>query len=243
MTWPELEYSKSQVKRAGKILREHHTQILSQSEDDVVWATSVARNWRQSHAEAENWAQMGCRSRLGTIGIEGDVTQRLKELPTIVRKLVREHPRVQLSTMEDIAGARTVVVSVDDARALAERWRQVAVDYPIRRDRDYIDDPPSSGYRAIHLVLQHKDRLVEVQIRTQIQNAWAELVEDVGHLLGVATKNGEGPADVLEGLRALGSELASLEPTHQYAGDADEAASRISQFWLDVQQRGRSTDG
>ena len=46
MAWPELEYSKSQVKRAGKILREHHTQILSQSEDDVAWATSVARNWR-----------------------------------------------------------------------------------------------------------------------------------------------------------------------------------------------------
>lgn len=145
--------------------------------------------------------------------------------------------------MEDIAGARTVVVSIDDARALAERWRRAAADYPIRRDRDYIDNPPASGYRAIHLVLQHKDRLVEVQIRTQIQNAWAELVEDVGHLLGVATKNGEGPPDVLAGLRALSSELASLEPTRQYAGDADEAASRISQFWLDVQQRGRSTNG
>lgn len=59
MTWPELEYSKSQVKRAGKILREHNTQILSQSENDVAWATSVARNWRQAHAEAENSAQMG----------------------------------------------------------------------------------------------------------------------------------------------------------------------------------------
>ncbi len=46
MAWPELEDSKSQVKRAGKILREHHTQILSQSEDDVAWATTVARNWR-----------------------------------------------------------------------------------------------------------------------------------------------------------------------------------------------------
>lgn len=242
MAWPEFEYSKSQVKRAGKILREHHTQILSQVEQDVVWATSVAKSWRRSHAEAENWAQMGCRSRLSTMGIEGDVTQRLKELPTIVRKLVREHPRVQLSTMEDIAGARTVVASIDDARALAERWRRAASDYPIRRDRDYIDNPAASGYRAIHLVLQHKDRLVEVQIRTRIQNAWAELVEDVGHLLGVATKNGEGPADLLEGLCALSGELAALERTRHYAGMDDEAQSILSQFWRYVQQRGRSTD-
>ncbi len=243
MAWPELTFSKSQVKRAGKILREYHTQILSQSEDDVAWATAVARNWRQAHAEAENWAQMGCRSRLSTLDIEGSVTQRLKELPTIVRKLVREHPRVQLSTMEDIAGARTVVSSVDEARALAERWRGTTTGYPIRRDRDYVDDPPESGYRAIHLVLQHKERLVEVQIRTRIQNAWAELVEDVGHLLGAATKNGDGPPEVLDGLRALSSELASFEPTSEYAGDADEAAARIRQFWLDVQQRGRGTHG
>ncbi len=242
MAWPELAYSKSQVKRAGKILRDHHTHVLSQTEDDVRWATEGRPELASCPRRGGELGADGMPQPTGHLQLERSVTQRLKELPTMVRKLVREEGRVQLSTMEDIAGARAVVSTIEDARALADRWRRASAAFPIRRDRDYIDDPPASGYRAVHLVLNHKDRLVEVQVRTQIQNAWAELVEDVGHRLGVAAKNGEGPPETLAALRDLSDELSSYEPTRQYAGDVAAAMRRIDEFRREV-ERDRRSDG
>ncbi len=89
--WPDLDYSISQVKKAGRILRRHHLEVLAVREDEVEWALEVARNWRRAHSEAENWAQMGCRSRLISLGINGSVTQRLKELPIITITLPVHH--------------------------------------------------------------------------------------------------------------------------------------------------------
>ena len=165
---------------------------------------------------------MGCRSRLATLGINGDVTQRLKELPTIVRKLDREGNRVQLSTMEDVAGARVVVDTVQQLRRLEDRWLDAR--FPMHRHRDYIDEPPSSGYRGVHLVLEHRDRLVEVQLRSRIQHRWAELVEQLGHDLGVTLKNGEGPRDVLEVLVELSADLAAVEGSDQPYADKQQRA-------------------
>lgn len=171
---------------------------------------------------------MGCRSRLASLEINGDVTQRLKELPTIISKLVREEGRVQLSTMEDVAGARTVVDTVDDLRRLEGRWLDTR--FPVPRHRDYIDDPPSSGYRGVHLILQHRDRLVEIQLRSRIQHRWAEVVEQLGHDLGAAFKNQEGPSDVLATLAELAEQLAQIEGSHApYAARQQQAEDAVRQ--------------
>lgn len=171
---------------------------------------------------------MGCRSRLATLGIDGDVTQRLKELPTIIQKLVREGNRVQLSTMEDVAGARAVVDTVEQLRRLEERWMDAK--FPTHRHRDYIDEPQPSGYRGVHLVLEHRDRLVEVQLRSRIQHRWAELVEQLGHDLAVALKNGEGPPDVLASLADLSGELAAVEQSDApYAAKQQRADDAVRQ--------------
>jgi putative GTP pyrophosphokinase len=234
VSWSQLEYSKSQVKRAGTILRAHATDILSHTQDEVDWAEAVARNWRRAHAEAENWAQMGCRSRLRTLGLPEEVTQRLKELPTIVRKLVREGNRVQLSTMEDIAGARAIVPTLDDVRALEGKWLDSS-SYPVHRHRDYNLESPETGYRAVHLVMRHKERLVEIQIRTAIQNAWAELVEDLGHLTGTALKNGEGPPGILDQLRVLSDRLATIDQGQGYSERRTEALALVEAFRTELQ--------
>jgi putative GTP pyrophosphokinase len=230
MGWPTLAYTKNEVKKAGTVLRLHATEVLAVTEDEVAWAKTVARNWRQVHSEAENWAQMGARSRLHTLHVEGSVTQRLKELPTIQRKLVREHPRVQLSTMEDIAGARAVVPTIDDLRRLEDRWTST-VPVQIVRHRDYIEAPPASGYRAVHLVLRHaSERLVELQIRTVLQNRWAQLVEELGHRLGVALKNGEGPPETLALLAELAADLSVPQGRPQYAEGHAAAAELLAAF-------------
>lgn len=208
--WPELQYSLSEVKRAGKLLRDSHRLPLHVSEDQVLWAEAVLNNWRRVHAEAENWAQMGLRSRLLTIGVDGAVTQRRKEKPTIIAKLVRGYPHQQLSRMQDIAGARAVVPTLEDLRLLQARWHETGARFIVEED-DYVESPPASGYRAVHLVMRHKSRTVEVQLRTHLQQQWGDLVEDLGRRLGAALKNSEGPADVLELLDELAKALARLD--------------------------------
>ncbi|MTV25033.1 RelA/SpoT domain-containing protein [Nitriliruptoraceae bacterium ZYF776] len=227
--FPSLEYSLSQVKRAGKILRAADSSVLAATEDEVRQAVRVAQNWRRAHSEAENWAQMGCRQRLRSLGIDGRVTQRLKELATIRRKLVREGHRVQLSTMEDIAGARAVVPDLAALRRLEARWLQNP-SYPIEAHRDRIVDPPPSGYRAVHFVMRHKDRRVEIQLRTRLQNEWGMLVEELGEASGFALKNGEGPPSVLEYLAGISDGLASLDerPT-RYAHRRSEVLDALTQ--------------
>lgn len=55
---------------------------------------------------------MGLRSCLTTEGLELDVSQRLKRLPTIEDKL-RRLPRMDLSSMQDIGGCRAVLDTQD----------------------------------------------------------------------------------------------------------------------------------
>ena len=79
-TWTALLFSRSEVKRAGKVLRDHAGSILTHTQDEVEHATEVLNNWRSAHAYALNAAQMGLRSRIRTtLEVQPQVAQRLKE--------------------------------------------------------------------------------------------------------------------------------------------------------------------
>ncbi|MGH9204650.1 MAG: hypothetical protein ACRD2A_25765, partial [Vicinamibacterales bacterium] len=55
----------------------------------------------------------------------------------------------------------------------------------LRRSRDLFEDfivvdrreRPSHGYRAVHVIVKSDDRLVEIQLRTVLQDFWAEFCE------------------------------------------------------------------
>lgn len=66
----------------------------------------------------------------------------------------------------------------------------------IARTLDYIAKPKASGYRAIHHVVRRDGRLIEVQLRTVRQDAWANQVEEDGRFRGVDFKFGFGAAEV-----------------------------------------------
>jgi Region found in RelA / SpoT proteins len=73
-------------------------------------------------------------------------------------------------------------------------------EHTLREPYDYITTPnPKTGYRGVHLVFKYKSdnpafngRLVEVQIRTREQHAWATAVETVGFVQGDSIKSGHG---------------------------------------------------
>ena len=96
----------------------------------------------------------------------------------------------------DLIGARVICWFVDDCYGILD-YIQATTQFHIqpRSLEDYIIDPKRTGYRAIHLladvsydrVKTYKERrtivedrmICEIQIRTKLQNAWAEFTHDV----------------------------------------------------------------
>jgi len=147
------------------------------------------------------------------------VAGRPKRLGAIAAKLARL-PHLRLAQMEDIAGCRARLPDQDAVwRVLArvkELWPDASVD-------DYVTNPKSTGYRAIHVVVQESGRRVEIQLRTPGQHRWADTVEEWGERLGLNTlgrslKDGQGPAELVEYFERAAYRIAVEEK----GGDVDE---------------------
>jgi hypothetical protein len=70
--------------------------------------------------------------------------------------------------------------------------RRLLKSWGIVRERDYIAEPKSSGYRALHLIVRRMGYPIEVQLRTVGQDAWANTVEETSRQVGVDFKFGAG---------------------------------------------------
>ena len=128
-----------------------------------------------------------------------DVHSRVKSLTSFLRKLEKTdwpmfgHPT---EVITDLVGARVICWFVDDCYGMLD-YIQVTRQFRIkpRSLEDYIRDPKRTGYRAIHLLADVsydrvktygeqrtvvEDRMIcEIQIRTKLQDAWAEFTHDV----------------------------------------------------------------
>lgn len=104
------------------------------------------------------------------------ITSRLKTSEAIVAKL-RRTP-TSLTRMQDIAGARIVVPSLntqDLTLPMVHRlFNESVVD-----TKDQREEPDEHGYRAIHVIVKLDGRLAEIQLRTRWQDRWAQLVEAI----------------------------------------------------------------
>lgn len=191
--------------------------------DAFLLATSVVRTWRSAHAYPLRKASANLRHYVRDVP-EARVSQRLKKFGTVIDKLGR-FDRMNLSRMEDIGGCRVVVSDVVQARDLARRLKK---NWTISRDRDYVADPKPDGYRARHLVTIKDGRFIEVQIRTALQDLWANTVERDGRRAGVGLKFGDGGDEVRDRYRRV-SELMAAEERGE-ALPADDLAELFAAF-------------
>src|SRR5579875_916615 len=106
--------SSSQVDKAGSRLRRWLRGELT-DEGQIDRAFEVMLAFRAAHARPLATANMGLRSMVSSGGCSVEVSQRLKGVPTIVNKLIRE-PTLALSRMQDIGGVRAVLGSVGEIR-------------------------------------------------------------------------------------------------------------------------------
>ncbi len=179
--------------------------------DEIAAAEATVEAWRQWHAPVLSSVGANLRYYVAPFG-DPHVTQRLKRLRTIVDKLRRESTR--LSQMEDVGGVRAVVSRPDDVFAVV---RQLRRNWTVTRERDYMAHPKPDGYRAVHLTVRRRGRLIEVQLRTRWQDLWANAVEEHSRLRGVDLKSGAGPKRLREAYRAISEQFAEAEASGRVA--------------------------
>lgn len=210
--------SKKQINRAGHALVDE-----SIPWSDKSWAISLADTWRACHAYPINTFQSTLRRKIKKLfGDDFIVAQRLKRMPTIIGKLKR-FPHMQLSTMQDLGGVRAVLGSVDQVYILSKEYTDKSrFAHALVREDDYIKSPRSEdGYRSLHLVYRYINAenplydglLVELQIRTRTQHAWATAVETMGTFLGQALKSRQGDKEWLDFFALVSSAFARIEKT------------------------------
>ncbi|MBR1874780.1 hypothetical protein IJ798_00125 [Candidatus Saccharibacteria bacterium] len=84
--------------------------------------------------------------------------------------------------MHDVAGVRIITPFLDDVQRVRDAL-MVRDTLKVVTEKDYISNPKTSGYRSLHLICETRTALsedyewniVEIQIRTILQNAWCSL--------------------------------------------------------------------
>jgi ppGpp synthetase/RelA/SpoT-type nucleotidyltranferase len=70
---------------------------------------------------------------------------------------------------------------------------------------------PRAGYRGVHVIVSHDGCLIEIQVRTRLQNAWAQYSEKLADEYGESVKYGGGPEHVRSWLDATSTWVAAVE--------------------------------
>ncbi len=152
----------------------------------------LLEGWRERHARPLRTTNASLRHYIRPYtalnAVDVSVTQRLKKVPTILDKL-RRYPTMPLTSMEDIGGLRAILPSQSAADEVARRLRR---NWTVHRFRDYVREPKRTGYRALHLIVVKRGVKIEVQLRTVLQDFWANQVELDSRNLEIDFKSGRG---------------------------------------------------
>jgi ppGpp synthetase/RelA/SpoT-type nucleotidyltranferase len=213
---PPSELSKNQVDQLGYRLRKGDI-----SDDDL----RLLDSYRRSFAEAYEAVVGQIRNQLGL-----EPTGRpAKSTTSISEKLRRES--IRLTQIQDIAGCRLIVddlATQDEVTAQLKECFDKAV--PVdRRER------PSHGYRAVHVIVDYHGKLIEIQVRTRLQHAWAEVSEKLSDIVDSAIKYGGGNQEVVSLLADMSEVTMNVEKAIT-TKDIDRLISE-PQRWSELEER------
>lgn len=209
--------------------------------ESIAQALAVINHWRACHAYPINTFQATLRWRLRKICTDPLVATRLKRLPSVAKKLEKNHG-MQLARMQDIGGLRAVVETVAQVRKLQGAYCDGSLAHELVDVDDYIEHPKDSGYRSLHLIYRYKNPAaeaynglsLELQFRTRLQHAWATAVETIGSFLNQALKSSEGPAEWLDYFKVVSSAFALVEKCPVGAGHRDMDPAEIYKLCTDL---------
>lgn len=172
-----MPMSRTAVDRLGKRL----AASTEASDEDLDQLLEVLSAYQDALDEAQ--------ARLVLLGYHP--TSRIKTTSVLIEKLRREHSG--LKSVQDIAGTRLICDDRDEqdqiTAAVVDAFADGAREPKVKDRRQ----EPSHGYRAVHVVVTVQDLPVEIQIRTERQDRWAQIVESMGDRWGRQIRYGEQP--------------------------------------------------
>jgi hypothetical protein len=175
---PEL--SRSQADKLGRHLRRSGVEGLSDQDRGLLERLLASYETPLGVVQAR---------LVDTLGLP--LTSRIKTTGTLIEKLERSRG-MALSRMQDIAGVRLVAeMNRADQDRLVARILEL---FPGAEVKDRRAEP-SHGYRAVHVIVEVDQRFVEIQVRTVLQDVWAQLIERFGDWWGRGIRYGELPND------------------------------------------------
>lgn len=177
-------------------------------------------------------------------GLGFSPTGRVKTTPTMTDKL-RRTGAMELARMQDLAGARFVVDDLekqDEARAKISQFYW-DLGCPVRVANRCTD--PRFGYRAVHVIVTIEAMPVEIQIRTELQDSWAQIVERLADRWGRGIRYGEPPdeperrirsgvdqistrQEAVATLMSLSETMYRLELDRKWSRAAEEEVARLA---------------
>lgn len=231
--FPPPEYSKKAVVKAGEALSgtlQHHPDRFN----EYVRLFRIAHDWRSSHVPPLDRISRELQANIRKVGVRAVTAARVKRMWSIRRKLARS--TTTLVQMQDIGGCRAIVPSMEELNRLVAHYRAGGSRHDLREDTSYIREPKLDGYRSHHIVLSYlapseatealNGRRIEVQIRTQLQHAWATAVEAVGLYTKQNLKGGDGNQDWLRLFLLISAEFSEAEGVGAVLGPGSRSRRR-----------------
>lgn len=169
------------------------------------------------------------------------ITYRIKERESLSRKIdVKGDKYVNLSDLTDIVGIRIITYYDDDVDRIASLVEQeFEVDRENSIDKRKALEPDRFGYCSVHYVVginsrrleleeyaAYKGLKCEIQIRSVLQHAWAEIEHDLGYKSAITV-----PRDIRRDFSRLAGllELADKE--------FDEIRKKLSSYRIEVENK------
>lgn len=223
MEWENLQYSKTEINQAGRVLR---GDVIDGINSDA--ALKILDNWRAVHSYPMQVFNVRLRTVSKKLDSSSLTAQRLKRASSVITKLRRRYhghePSMELYQMQDIAGCRAVLSNATLAQKLAEEEyikKKGDLKHKLVKINNYINEPKPDGYRSIHLIYsyisdkenkkKYNGLLVEVQIRSKLQHIWATAIETVDFFTRQAIKSNEGSPEWMNFFRLVSSAFAKME--------------------------------
>jgi ppGpp synthetase/RelA/SpoT-type nucleotidyltranferase len=197
MSIQELDLSQKQINKIGKNFRDSVFE-----KEDIQFLEEYRKNFDNILINLSNEVSKSIKETLQKFVLVG----RLKRIYSIIRKLQRKNNYgMDLTRMSDIAGIRVIVKNIEDQEKVLENLKK---NFKVEKIYDYRND--EKLYTSIHLIIiGAENKLIEIQIRTLAQQAWADESESFGEQV----KFGKYTADIEEYLRLLNTITTEIDQT------------------------------
>jgi len=213
--------TKSQIDKLGQRLRSQTFQEIE---------LTVLDEYRRSFGAAYDRVVEKVHAVLG-VPVSG---RPAKSTTSIIEKLNRES--IRLSQIQDIAGCRVVVSDSLEQNRAVELIAKAFENAELQDRRT----KPSHGYRAVHVIIRDYGKSIELQVRTGLQQVWAELSEKSADVIDASIKYGGGPPSVREVLDGAATMVGVVEELELAVRTAD-IAERLREAREEFASNMRST--